>query len=174
MDMKNKMKNKSRIKIAKIKNNIPSENMRGLTAEKWMEELWDGLMNEIAKKNSKKEIQKILEKLISKDEKKMILRRMGVLALVRLGKSYKEISEALWVSHASISTIKKNVFNTAANYKSYLDFCGGPREYGLGVDAKKLEKSSWEQLFKHIDLWEIFKNPPRPPGIGLKRSNRGD
>src|SRR3989344_2674255 len=145
------------------------QNMRGLSAEKWTEELWDELLNEIAEKNSKKSIKEILEKVISKSEKKMILRRLGVLTLVRMGKSYSEISEILWTSHATISTIKKNILNNASNYKSYRNFYGGPRRYSSRKSIEKLKKSAWEELFQDWDIWEIFKNPPRPPGIGLKQ-----
>ena len=146
-------------------NNKSQKTLRGLEAEKWMEELWGKLLDKISKMNSKSGIKKILEKLISKNEKKMILRRLGVLALVRSGMSYHEIGETLWISHATISTIKKNVFNTAANYKSYKDFYGGPRRYSGDI---KISKSFWDDLFWGVDLWDLLKNPPRPPGIGLK------
>lgn len=144
-----------------LKNKKTEKSLRGLETEKWMEGLWDRLLDKISKTNSKSEVRKILEKLMSKDERKMILRRLGVLTLVRSGKSYHEIGEILWISHATISTIKKNVFNSANNYKSYRDFYGGPRKYSSGPTIKK-------SILEDIDLWDLFKNPPRPPGIGLK------
>ncbi|KKU83744.1 MAG: hypothetical protein UY12_C0031G0008, partial [Parcubacteria group bacterium GW2011_GWA2_47_8b] len=47
-----------------------------------MEDLWEKLADKIAKTESPKEVRNILENLVSKDEKKMILRRLAILALV--------------------------------------------------------------------------------------------
>ncbi|GEM_PF-725583 len=149
---------------------IENAPLRGRAAELWMESLWQEVVNKVSKETSKEKVGQILEKLISESEKKTILKRLGVLALVRSGKSYKEISEILWLSPNTISTIKKNVFSAGKNYKSYLAFYGGPRQYGGAVGKIKIEKSFTEGLFGDIDLWDLLTNPPRPPGIGLRDS----
>ena len=56
----------------------------GRAAELWMESLWQELVNKI----SKEKVGGILEKLISESEKKTVLKRLGVLALVKAGKNY--------------------------------------------------------------------------------------
>lgn len=136
-----------------------------IPAERWAENLWGGLISRILKAKSHGEIKRLLEKLLSEDEKMMILKRLAVAALVHSGKSYKEISEVLWLSPNTISTIKKNLLGDHRNYKSYLAFYGGPRQYSRKI---KIRRSFWDGFFGDIDLWELLKNPPRPPGIGLK------
>jgi len=129
-----------------------------------MEDLWNELINKITASNSKKEVKKILEGLVSDYEKKIILRRLGVLAFARSGKSYRETSEALWLSPNTISTIRKNILSNKNSYKSYRKFYGGPRMYS---GATRIPKSFWEE-FLDVDLWDLIKNPPRPPGTGIK------
>lgn len=142
-----------------------NEEMRGLQAEEWSEKLWDAVLENITGSKSKETTKKILERLISEDEKKLILRRIAVGALVQAGKSYSEMSEILWLSPNTISTIKKNIFGNHKNYKSYLKFYGGPMKWSV----IKTEKSFMEKLFGDLDIVELFKNPPRPVGTGLKQ-----
>lgn len=145
---------------------LPGKNFRGRAAEKWMEALWDELLGKLTLIQSKEKLKRVVGRLISDKEKKVILRRLAIEALVRSGKSYRQISEILWISHPTISTVKKNIFN-GGHYKSYRKFYKGPKQYSF--DGIKSEKSFLEELFGDIDIWEIIKNPPRPPGIGLKR-----
>lgn len=144
--------------------------MMGKEAEVWQERLWGKLMAKIASINSQPETKKILENLISDHEKKTILRRLAVKALIQSGKTYQEIAEILWVSPQTISITKKNVLNNLNSYKSYKRFYGGPIKYsGLGeVKMKKSFLEKLEELLEGVDLWDIITNPPRPPGIGLK------
>lgn len=138
-----------------------------LVAKDWSEKLWSNVTVKLAKAKSPKEVENILEKLISEDEKASMMRRLAAIVLIRAGYSYRKISEILWLSHNTISTLKKNLIGAYKNYKSYLAFYGGPRKYS-GGDIK-IEKSFWDGLFVgDIDLWELIKNPLRPPGIGLK------
>lgn len=145
------------------------ESLRGKEAEKWMNDLWEEVIDKLAETSVKAEIRKILDSLISNYEKKIVLKRLGVIALVRMGKSYQEISQILWLSPNTISTLKKNIFNNKENYKSYRKFYGGRRKYS--VDSK-LSDSLSEKSLGGV-LWDILNNPPRPPGIGLKRSSGG-
>lgn len=132
-----------------------------------MDGLWDELVDAIIASRSKKEANKILESLISDYEKKIILKRLGVIALARTGKSYREISEALWLSPNTISTIKKNILDNRDNYKSYRKFYGGPRKYSGEI---RIPKSFWKELLGDADIWSILTNPPRPRGIGILSS----
>ena len=101
-----------------------------ISAEQWAQKLWAELILKIQQAESEKEINFLLERLFSEDEKSMVLKRLAVIALIRSGKSYREISEILWLSPNTISTIKKNLFGNNKNYKSYLAFYGGPKKYG--------------------------------------------
>ncbi len=139
----------------------------GRSADEWAESLWEKLVGKITEINSKNEIKAILESLISKDEKKMMLRRLAILALINEGKSYQEIGEILWVSSQTISTVKKNSLGLIGNYKSYRHFYGGPKEYSV----MKTKKDATKHLFDELDILDLLMNPPRPPGIGLKDRN---
>lgn len=140
------------------------DQLRGIGADQWMEALWDELLNKLSNTKSKKELKRAFESLISKHEKKAILRRLAVNALVRQGKSYKKIGEILWISPQTISAIRKNSFSFAAAYKSYRSF---PRKsrWSRSIKTSKNEKPK-------IDLWDLLLNPPRPIGTGLMRSAR--
>ncbi len=139
-------------------------------AQKWMAELWDQLASKLAKAGSEKEIKKILERLISNYEKTIILKRLGVLTLVKSGLSYKKISEVLWISPNTISTMKKNALGNSNDYRSYRLFYGGPITSGE-IKFKK-SKSFWNSVFVDVDLWDLLTNPPRPVGMGLRDSSR--
>jgi len=146
------------------------EKRRGRVADAWAETLWDKLADRLARIRAKDDIKSILENLISEDEKKTALRRLAILALIREGKSYREIGKILWVSPQTISTVRKNVIGKYKHYKSYLAFYGGPIQYSAGRITRK--KSFWkefEEMLQDVDLWEIIKNPPRPPGMGIKQ-----
>ena len=149
-----------------------SKKLIGRSAAKWSEKLWEQFLEKLVRVKSKNELKNILEKLLSSYEKNMMLRRLAVAALVRSGKSYREIGEILWLSHPTISTIKKNLFSNSSNYKSYRAFYGGPIKWGSEI---KIKTSCWESLFDsmdNIDPWELFMNPPRPIGMGLKEASR--
>lgn len=147
------------------------DDLRGKSAEAWMETLWKELLEKLTDLKDE-HFKCALEKLISEDEKKMILRRMAVAALVRKGKSYRDIGNILWVSPSNISAIKKNIFQ-AGHYKSQRSF---KTTRQTNSPNKALFKKSWlDELlsgFDGIDLWELIKNPPRPTGMGIKSGNR--
>lgn len=148
-----------------MKNKKVDDDKKGRLADEWSEQLWRKLINEIAKTTDEKETQRILEKLVSESEKKMILKRLAVVALVQSGKSYREIGKILWLSPNTVSTIKKNIFDNHRYYKSYLDFYGGPIKWSSEITTSK---TFLEKLFRDIDLWDLITNPPRPKGMGLK------
>lgn len=135
-------------------------------AEKWTKELWEKFLEKISKMKSKTEIKKFLEKLISKNEKEMILKRLGVIALVAAGKSYQKISEILWLSPNTISTIKKNLLGDYDNYKSYLNFYGGKTKWSY-LKKEDLQKSIPEHLLDLINLASLIFEPFLKRGTGI-------
>ena len=142
-----------------------NEELRGREADRWTEDLWDVLINKITFSNSREEVRRILENLISDYEKKMILKRLGVIALVKIGKTYRETSNILWLSPNTISSIRKNLLNKSQNYKNYRKFHKGSKAYSGSV---RLSKSFWEEsLGGMTDIWDILKNPPRPASLGV-------
>lgn len=138
----------------------------GKEAEKWQEELWEKLVDKISATSSRTETKKILENLLSNYEKRTVLRRLAVKALVQSGKTYQEIGEILWMSPQTISTTKKNILSKQDNYKSYKHFYGGPIKSSIGKE--KIKKPVLDKLFEDIDIWDLITNPPRPTGMGIK------
>ena len=91
----------------------------GKIAEEWQETLWNNLLEKLVKLESKNELQKVLEGLLAEDEKKMILRRLAAAVLIREGVSYRKIGEMLWISPATISSIKKNMLLKNNSHRSH-------------------------------------------------------
>lgn len=140
------------------------ESLRGKDAEKWMDELWAEITNELAKKSNAKEINNILENLISQYEKRMILKRLGVAALSRLGMSYKKIGEVLWISPNTISTIKKNLLGERKNYKSYRFFYKGLTKWSASNPSSNKTTDAFEEI---ILLASKFFQPFMRGGLGI-------
>jgi Trp operon repressor len=72
------------------------------TREEWINFVWKKLLENI--NNSK--ITGILDSLLSRYEKKMIVNRIIALSLIKKGKSYKQISEELWLSPNTIRSLR--------------------------------------------------------------------
>ena len=123
--------------------NQKMKSISGKSAEEWQELLWDKLVLELSKINSYQELKNAIESLLSRNEKQFMLRRLAANALIRQGKSYKEIGEILWISSATISAIKKNLLNKHAHYKG-TDFLR--KEKGKLNKTHQLSDQSLENL----------------------------
>jgi len=129
--------------------------------------IWDLVVENLANAKSKKDFKRMIGKLLSKSEKQQIVNRVSILALVKAGKSYSEIGAITWASPVTISTIKKNFWDKSGHYQSCLSVSKRKRARESWTNPK-FQKSSWRKAFDDIDIWEIIKNPPRPPGMGIK------
>ena len=94
---------------------------------------------------------KILNSLLSVDEKGMIAKRLAAVKLIRLGKSYKEIGKILWMSPSTVSAIKKSMSNTTS-YQSG-DF------YASQTKAEKQRKIKPLPGKTIFDYWADFPFP---------------
>ncbi len=99
-----------------------SDKVVGRSADEWSEFLWSKVLAGIVGSKSRQDVQKFLESILSARERKFLLRRLAILALLRSGKSYKEIGRILWVSPQTVSAIKKNFSGKAGQYKSHRKF----------------------------------------------------
>ena len=72
-----------------MKNEKQNRELMGRSANKWSEQLWGKLLDGILKLNNGREAKRIFEKLVSEDEKKMIIKRLAAITLIRAGKSYR-------------------------------------------------------------------------------------
>ena len=77
--------------------------------KEWEKYIWSILIKEIIKANSIKEIEKVLDLLLTAHEKKQMIKRASAISLLKQGKSYSEIGEVLWLSPTTISAIRKSL-----------------------------------------------------------------
>ena len=78
--------------------------------KEWEGFIWLKFLENAEKAKSDKQLKNFLDGLLSVNEKKLIIKRLTALAMIKAGKSYKEIEEVLWVSPSTISALKKSVF----------------------------------------------------------------
>lgn len=132
----------------------------------WKDFLWNQFLETIAGAKNKKAISETLDVLFSEYEKSIITKRLAALALIRTGVGSREIGRILWMSHPTISALRKTFFGNSRVYKSQRSF-KTPKDI---KPAKPMIKKPWlSELFTDIDIMELLKNPPRPTGTGLKR-----
>jgi hypothetical protein len=106
--------------------------------------------------------------IFSDYEKRLITKRLAALALIKEGIGAREIGRLLWLSRSTIAALKKIILHPDGDYKSQRSFKRKKHIPRGRIELKK--SSSWlDDFFQGVDLWELIKNPPRPPGIGLKQ-----
>jgi len=89
--------------------------------KEWEDYLWKEFVKILNnKRNSEKDIYYFLGSLLTAKEKRNIIRRLVIISLIKKEKSYKEISEILWLSPNTISSINKS-FKNNRQYQSYFE-----------------------------------------------------
>jgi len=121
--------------------------------KKWEEGIWQKFLENIEKADSKRQITKLLDNLLSINEKKLVSKRLAALALIRAGKTYKEIGEILWISPSTVSALKKSV-HKATNYQSNRYYAGKSRN-----EKRKNMKGLPPQTI--LDYWLNFPLPKK-------------
>ncbi len=100
---------------------ITKINMKGIdnfsSRKDWESYLWLMFLGMVGKSKSPKAVKNLLESLLSSAEKRDVAKRLAAVALLREGKSYKEISRILWISPATISALKKSLMEQSG-YRS--------------------------------------------------------
>lgn len=76
----------------------------------WMNYAWIKLLENIQNKI----MSKVLDSLLSRYEKKIIINRLVALSLIKKGKTYKQIGEELWLSPNTIRSLKMIFENKSA------------------------------------------------------------
>lgn len=85
--------------------------------KEWEDYVWSKFLENIKTIKSDERLKAFLNDLFSASEKKLIINRLAALAMIRAGKTYKEIEEALWISPSTISALKKS-FRQKGAYQS--------------------------------------------------------
>ncbi|MEK7640472.1 MAG: Trp family transcriptional regulator [Patescibacteria group bacterium] len=117
----------------------------------WEEFLWGGIVEKLLRSNSAAEIKKMLGLMISPKEREFILKRITVPLLLADGLTYSQISELLWLSPTTISTIKKNLRDPKGLYLSSRKFLHQKRKYsGRAEYFETKQEKFWSSLWKDI------------------------
>lgn len=99
----------------------------GITSKKYFEEdfkrkIWQGLMKEISRAKSEKELIKALSKALTPAELNLLEKRLAVIYLLKQKLSYRKISEIADVHYNTISFIKKGLKKPMRVKKAYSSF----------------------------------------------------
>ncbi len=123
--------------------------------KKLEDKVWREFLDQIRRKIDSKDIDKILEMLLSPFERKEIVRRLAVISLLSEGRTYRKISEILGVSHQTVRAIKKCIFENSQTYYPY----------------HKKEKVSELQSSSSFmdDLKEFLSNIPASKNVNISR-----
>ncbi|MFA5134079.1 MAG: hypothetical protein WC459_04740 [Patescibacteria group bacterium] len=101
---------------------------------------------------------KILNSLLSADEKGTMAKRLAAINLIKLGKSYKEIGKILWMSPSTVSAIKKNMGKTT-----------GYQSGDFYANQAKIEKIRKIKPLPEKTIFDYWANFPFPESRGKGR-----
>ena len=104
----------------------------------WEEDVWRTLVARFAALREPKELSAALDLLITAKERSLFLRRAATVDRILAGRSYRKISEELWLTHQTISAIKKAL--KEKKYRSYNE--RGKTERKKRVYSPGLQSSS--------------------------------
>src|SRR3989344_4019267 len=122
----------------------------------WEKYIWSILIKEIIKADSIKEIEKVLDLLLTAHEKKQMIKRASAISLLKQGKSYSEIGEVLWLSPTTISAIRKSLRTKEGYVTRYM------RNKKPEKKQKPLSKEELDQLLFTQWIESLFILPPPP------------
>jgi len=123
--------------------------------------IWDKVLEEFFKAKTKKEISDLLNNLLTKREIENAARRLAVLALIRKGSSYAEISKKLWVAPITISIIKKNILKNQG-YQSRNEYNYKETNFKKAVNETEIANSFPPELLNYIEFY--ITNFPQKSG----------
>lgn len=91
--------------------------------KEWEEFVWLEFLQNLNKTKSIQQFKEILESVLSEKEKRLIIKRIIAAFLISQGRSYREMGDILWLSHNTISAIKKGLLKKSAyrGYQYYLN-----------------------------------------------------
>jgi len=127
--------------------------------KEWEKFIWEKFLKSIKDIDSNKGLGKLLDSVLSENEKRLIIKRMVAISLIRQGKTYKEIGEILWLSPSTISSIKKSL-KSGLFYQSRRD---------IDKKRKKQKRDLKEKAIPALTIFDYWLNFPLPPMTGRGR-----
>ena len=126
--------------------------------KEWENYIWLKFIDNIRKAGEKQKAEKFLNNLLTEKERKIIAKRLATLALIKEGRSYKEIGKILWISPGTISSLKKSI-KKDNGYRS-------ERHYNEKSAETKRERTKGIPPQTILNYW---LNIPLPPKVGRGR-----
>ena len=117
--------------------------------QKWKDYLWQELTRKFSELKSVRQTEIFLNKLLTKKEKDVLIKRLMIMVLIQKGKSYSEMSEMLWLSPNTISATKNGLKNS--EYKSYFEILKNKKINNKTIDKKQ------EKLFSAESFGEFLE-----------------
>ncbi|MBI4034022.1 MAG: helix-turn-helix domain-containing protein [Candidatus Brennerbacteria bacterium] len=124
--------------------------------KEWEEHVWKVITTGLTDATSSQGIEKSLAMLVTAYDRKKMIKRAAAVSLLKQGKSYREIGDLLWLSHPTISSIKKSM-RTEGGYVSYYE-----RARTNKKEQKQKEVKGARLQFSLL-LDALFTVPPPPP-----------
>lgn len=84
--------------------------------KKLEEKVWQGFLDKLKQSISSKNTGEVLETLLSSYGKKELVRRLTIVSFLGKGKTYREISQILGVSHQTIRAVKKCILENSSKF----------------------------------------------------------
>ncbi|MBI4993602.1 hypothetical protein HZC33_01410 [Candidatus Wolfebacteria bacterium] len=138
------------------------ENLSNFKSRKeWEEFIWHKFLEGLKDAKTTGQLKEILESVLDGREKNFMIKRLIVIASISQNKTYREISELLWLSPNTISSIKKSLFKKTI-YSGYKK-----SNAKFNKNNKEVSKKKWGDVA--FDLLESFSRIPLPPFIGKNR-----
>jgi len=125
--------------------------------KEWENYAWKMITSGLANSVSSENIEQSLAILVTAYEKEQMIKRAAAVSFLKQGKSYREIGDLLWLSHPTISSIKKSI-TAKEGYVSYYERSRANKK------RDKQEKSNSQ----FSSLLEAFFEVPPPPRQGRR------
>lgn len=129
--------------------------------EEWEEYIWGRFLKSINDVKNEKKLKRILESVISKKEKRLIIKRIIAISLIKNGKTYREIGETLYLSPVTVSALKKSLY-AGISYAAASEVT--PRQ---DKNKQVSKENFWAELT--IELLDLILSPPFPTTMGRVR-----
>ena len=131
---------------------IPSIN-KFKSRKEWEAYIWKQIIEGLVKIKSTEGMEQSLSLTLTDYEKKQMIKRAVAIALLRQGKTYRDIGKILWLSPSTISALKKSLRSHQEYTSHYM------RNKKQEKPFRRITKAEWEQICFTAALGYLFTVP---------------
>ena len=121
--------------------------------KEWETYVWKQLIEGLVKITSTEGMERLFDTMLTSHEKNQMIKRVAAIALLKQGKTYRDIGKMLWLSPSTISALKKSMRMLKGYESHYM------RHKKHEKPPKRLTKEEWEQLCFTAALGALFTVP---------------